>query len=243
MISSVSTTLVARHALEPTDRTSMFRLLQMHFDGVHFDQFSLDLEDKDWVLLIRKGEHLVGFTTLALYQHIFDLEPITVVYSGDTIVRPDVWNSTALPRGWISAVKSLTRQFSNCRCYWLLLTSGFRTYRFLPVFWRDFYPRYNAPLSIPPLLAELASKRFGRGYDQARGIVRFERPQRLTGDLKQIPAGRELDPHVAFFLARNPHWAKGEELVCLTELSDENLTAAGRRMTRANPNESTLCCR
>ena len=38
------------------------------------------------------------------------------------------------------------------------------------------------------------------------------------------------DPHVAFFLKRNPGHGDGDELVCLTELSDDNLTRAGRRM-------------
>jgi hypothetical protein len=38
------------------------------------------------------------------------------------------------------------------------------------------------------------------------------------------------DPHVAFFLNRNPGWRRGDELVCLTEIAFENLTPAGRRM-------------
>jgi hypothetical protein len=33
-------------------------------------------------------------------------------------------------------------------------------------------------------------------------------------------------------MERNPGHADGDELVCLAELSDANLTAAGRRMVR-----------
>jgi len=64
-------------------------------------------------------------------------------------------------------------------------------------------------------------------------VVRLAQPQRLRGRLAQVPAGREDDPHVRYFLARNPGHADGDELVCLTALHDENLTAAGRRMVRA----------
>ena len=38
------------------------------------------------------------------------------------------------------------------------------------------------------------------------------------------------DRHVAFFAEKNPGHERGDELICLTELSYENLTAAGRRM-------------
>jgi hypothetical protein len=38
------------------------------------------------------------------------------------------------------------------------------------------------------------------------------------------------DPHVACFAARNPGHARGDELACLCELTESNLTRAGRRM-------------
>ena len=49
--------------------------------------------------------------------------------------------------------------------------------------------------------------------------------------LAGIPAGRMLDPHISFFARRNPGYHAGDELVCLCELSETNLTPAGRRMT------------
>ena len=61
-------------------------------------------------------------------------------------------------------------------------------------------------------------------------MVRFPEPQRLRGDLAGIPPGRRKSPHVDYFARRNPGHADGDELVCLTELSDDNLTPAGRRM-------------
>jgi hypothetical protein len=80
------------------------------------------------------------------------------------------------------------------------------------------------------LLNHLAQERFGKQFNPDTGVVRFINPQKLRGGLEEIPAGREIDPHVSFFLSHNPGHAEGDELVCLTDLAPENLTAAGRRM-------------
>jgi hypothetical protein len=43
---------------------------------------------------------------------------------------------------------------------------------------------------------------------------------------------------VGFFLARNPGWREGDELVCLTEIAEGNLTPAGRRLWRTGTVET-----
>jgi hypothetical protein len=211
----------------------MFRLLSQHFDGVTPQQFARDLAEKNLALLLQRDGELVGFSTLLGFTTTFDGASVNVIYSGDTIVAPEAWGTTALPRAWVAGVETLRATLPPGRCFWLLLTSGFRTYRFLPVFWREFHPRCNASASAETrrLLLKLAGERFGDQFDQAAGVVRFCRPQRLRAGLKEIPAGRTNDPHIAFFLERNPGHANGDELVCLTELCRENLTPAGRRMT------------
>lgn len=221
-----------RASLGAAEREEMRRLLALHFDGVTPAQFARDLDEKDWVLRIRRDGRLVGFSTLAVSATTLDGAPLNVVYSGDTIVAPEAWGSPVLARAWIAMVRDVQRGRADERWMWLLLSSGFRTYRFLPLFWREFWPRHDAP--TPPdaarLLDRLARARFGDAFDAAAGIVRFARPQRLRGALAEVPEGRQHDPHVAFFLARNPGHRDGDELVCLTDVGDANLTAAGRRM-------------
>ena len=226
--------LLPRAELTVAQKSKMFQLLARHFDGVTPDQFARDLAEKNLILLLERDDTLVGFSTLLAYTTTFEGETVNVIYSGDTIVAPEAWGTTALPRAWVAGVEHLRTMLPPARCFWLLLTSGFRTYRFLPVFWREFLPRFDAP--SPPvmrrLLGRLAQERFGPQYDSDRGIVRFRHPQRLSARLEKIPQGREYDPHVRFFLSRNPGHVDGDELVCLTELCPENLTAAGRRMMR-----------
>lgn len=224
--------LLARATLSSAQREEMFALFDRHFAGVTRAQFETDLAAKDWVIAIRRRDELVGFTSLRVTTTHFDGEPITAIYSGDTIVAPEAWGTPALARAWIAGVNRLRAAAPERRCFWLLLTSGFRTYRFLPVFWREFYPRHDGdtPREMNRLLTQLASEGYGSAYDSEAGLVRFTHPQRLRGPLALVPDGRDHNPHIAFFLRRNPGHAAGDELVCITEISEENLTAAGRRM-------------
>jgi len=232
--------ILSRDELTSDRKREMFDLLTSHFDGVTREQFARDLAEKNWVILILRNELLVGFSTLHVYESFFAGEPVSVVYSGDTIVAPEAWGTTALPRGWIAAVNQLREHYPRGRYYWLLLTSGFRTYRFLPVFWRGFFPRHDVPMpaNVRSLRNHLATERFSAQFDPHTGVVRFARPQQLRAGLNDIPVGRTHDPHVAFFAQKNPGYASGDELVCLTELCEENLTAAGRRMIAPRTNEA-----
>ncbi|HEX5218973.1 MAG TPA: hypothetical protein VFZ59_05350 [Verrucomicrobiae bacterium] len=232
--------ITARAKLSPSRRAEMFALLQNHFHGVTPEQFARDLAEKNWIIHILREDRLVGFSTLHVYETEFEATPVSVVYSGDTIITPEAWGSTALARGWITAVNQLRNHYPRGKYYWLLLTSGFRTYRFLPVFWREFFPRFDAtmPAELRRLRDQLANERFGAQYNSSTGLVRFHQPQQLRDGLQSVPAGRLSDPHIAFFTRNNPGHDRGDELVCLTELSAANLTAAGRRMVRPQSHET-----
>ena len=228
--------LLPRSEVGPVLRERMFRLLGRWFDGITRERFEADLADKDWVILLEDDAGaLAGFSTLALYPARFRGEALTVVCSGDTLVDPAAWGRSILPSFWIDSVLALHREHGRGRLLWLLLTSGFRTYRFLPVFWRRFHPRWDEPLpaAVRALRDALAGERFGGLYDPAAGVVRFPEPQRLRPELAAVPPGRARDPHVDFFRRVNPGYLDGDELVCLTELSPDNLTPAGRRMVEA----------
>lgn len=234
VVAPCTATASPRSALSRAERDELFALLDAHFEGVIAGQFDRDLEEKDWVLRIRRGDRLVGFTTLKVYGSRFDDGRVNVIYSGDTITEPEVWGSPVLGRTWVPLVRRLVAERPSEPWYWLLLSSGFRTYRFLPIFFREFWPRHDAvtPPRLTTLMAYLARERFGDMFDEASGVVRFEHPQRLRCELAAVPEGKRHDPHVAYFLERNPAHGDGDELVCLTALNDDNFSAAGRRMMR-----------
>jgi hypothetical protein len=237
--------VLARQTLDTRTRNAMFSLLAAHFVGVDRTTFNRDLEDKSCAILLEDDAgDLRGFSTMVVYESRAAGTPVSVVYSGDTIVDRAWWGSPALARTWVRAVRQLAPENEPRDVYWLLLTSGFRTYRFLPVFFREFYPRFDAvtPPRDATLLDVLAGERFGQQYDAASGVVRFVHPQILAPDLVTLPRHRMTrkntehgpvpDPHIAFFLERNPGFVRGDELVCLTRIDEQNLTPAGRRMAR-----------
>jgi hypothetical protein len=224
-----------RESLDRRTRDAMFALLAEHFVGVDRLTFERDLDEKTYTILLEDGSGaLRGFSTMLVYESCVGGSPISVIYSGDTIVERAWWGSPVLARTWIDTALKVAPAGDPRDVYWLLLTSGFRTYRFLPVFFRDFYPRFDAAARPGEIesIDLLARERFGPQYDPAAGVVRFARPQVLAPDLVTLPEGRMPDPHIAFFLARNPGFVFGDELVCLTRIDERNLTPAGRRMAR-----------
>lgn len=217
-------------------REAMHRLLARCFEGVSYPGFVRDLEDKDWVVLVEDDAgRLQGFSTLRVYDTVVDGQTVQVVCSGDTIVDAAARHSTALLRTWIDAVLRLRSPDPTRACYWLLICSGYRTYRLLPVFWREFWPRFDraTPHEAVALMHRLASERWGACYRPREGIVRLPNPQVLRAGTALPPAARLRDPHVAYFLRRNPGHVCGDELVCLAEISVGNLTAAGARLLGA----------
>jgi len=214
----------------------MFDIFCENFERSSLEIFERDLKDKNWVILIRDTEHnaLQGFSTIALYEMDYQRKRISVVYSGDTIIRREYWGTPELPRSWIHTVLEKSAQMPQ-PLYWLLISSGYKTYRFLTVFYKEFYPRYDRP--TPPemqaMMEYLATQRFGTDYHCGEGVVRFQDGATpLRRGIAEVSDERLHDPHIAFYISRNPGHVNGDELVCITQIHPDNLTAAGRRMTR-----------
>jgi len=116
--------------------------------------------------------------------------------------------------------------------YWLLTSKGYKTYRFLPVFFREFQPCYHRGLSDfeIKLLHGVASNRFGERFVPASGILRAAPDsQHLKEGIADLDEHRLRDPHIAFFQQRNTGHARGDELVCLARFHPDNLTSYIRR--------------
>ncbi len=227
--------VVEQSAIANQTRREMYELFASQFDGVPYAAFVRDLEDKNWVLLIRRNDgRLAAFSSMHLFDVTIGGRAFSLIYSGDTVVDSDTWSDSALSYYWMGAVDYLCRTHDKDRLYWFLLVSGYRTYRFLPVYSAYFFPRYDraTPPDIQQVMDTLASERFGERYDAATGIVRLDVPAILKAAYGGIPENRLADPHIAFFAERNPGHDQGDELVCFAALAEEDLTPLGRRMWR-----------
>lgn len=223
--------------LTRAERASMYALLDTYFANVTERQFAADLAEKQWVILLRDRDSgtISGFSTLMRFDVSVDGSPVVGIYSGDTIVAREYWGESVLPRVWSRYTFSIAASIREARVYWLLICSGYKTYRFLPVFFREFFPTYEreTPTATRRLIDVLARTKFGPAFDAERGVVRFRESSPLQPGVADVTDRRLRDPHVAFFAAANPGHTRGDELVCITELVPSNLTPAGKRMVGA----------
>jgi hypothetical protein len=220
-----------RRALSLADRDEMFALLNTFFVDVDRAVFDRDLDEKDWVVLLRDEEGRVdGFSTLMR----IDVDDVTVFFSGDTVVARHRWGTYDLPRFWARHVFAVAATLAPRPCYWFLISSGYRTYRYLPVFFREFYPTVErpTPADVKSLIDRIARTKFDRAYDAAAGVVRLATPAPLRAGVSDPEERLGRDPHVRFFVEVNPNHAAGDELACLVRVSPDNVTPAGHRMIR-----------
>jgi len=227
----VKGTCVEVGELSLDDRTSMFDLLEASFLGVDREGFEADLAAKTAVVLLRDQADLVGFSTFSLVPEI-DLRgrPASVMCSGDTIVHPAHWGSSALGRTLILAAVELHAASGRDGLWWLLITSGPRTWGVLPTFFQAFEPMPGAASdsALATWLDRLCRSRWPGRVD-ADGIVRLANPQRLRPPLDAVPRSRRDDSGVRWYDLRNPRWREGDELPSLVRIEAGNLTRAGRR--------------
>lgn len=212
----------------------MYALYERYYGGSSFEVFQRDLLAKDRVVLLRaQDEELQGFSTLTVYTRELEGTPLRVVFSGDTIIDERCWGSQAFAFTWLRFVGWLKAQAPQTPLYWLLISKGHRTYRYLPAFSREYHPAHDR--SMPPptqaLIDFLATDRFGAAYDSAAGVLRFDQSQgHLRARLARIPEKDLRLPEVQYFLRRNPGYLQGDELVCLCELAAHNLKPIARRV-------------
>jgi hypothetical protein len=218
-------------------RGRLWALFAASYDSVDRPRFESDLDGKSHVILLRDDDgQAQGFSTLTRMEAAVDGQPVRALFSGDTIIDPRFWGEQALVRGWCRVAAEELRSAGDTPLYWFLISKGYRTYLYLPLFYREFWPRHEraTPGEAQRVLDGLATARFGPAYCPETGLIRFEESLgQLKPELAGVPERRQLDPNVAFFLKKNPGYAEGVELACLARLSIDNTRSLGRRIFEA----------
>jgi hypothetical protein len=227
--------LVRATAIEPSRREEMFRLFEKYYENVSQAKFIADLAEKHWVIMLLdpQNDELCGFSTQMFLELTVEGESVKGLFSGDTVVARDHWGHITLARMWGRLALSLIDKYAPETLYWFLISKGYKTYRFLPLFFHEYYPRYDA--ATPPgacrLIDRFARYRFPLGYDPSTGVIRAGRHKdHLRSGVADVTAERLRDPHVRFFEQCNPGHIRGEELCCLAPLSRDNFTPAAYRV-------------
>lgn len=210
---------------------ALYDLYAAYYGGTSFTLFRRDLADKDHVLLLEDAEHRIrGFSTLKIIRDHHQGRPVCVLFSGDTIIDHRYWGEQTLPLAWCRLAGQIQAQHPGIPLYWLLIVKGDRTYRYLNAFSRDYHPnrRHPTPPDVQAFIDRLAHARFGSAYHVHSGLVCHAETQGyLKAEWHTPPAAR--NPEAQYFHTRNPGAAHGDELVCLTRLTPENLRSFALR--------------
>jgi len=228
--------VVSVRDLTDRKRDEMFSLMGRYFENANRELFEQDLAEKHWVIQFvdQKRGAVCGFSTQMLLKHTIEEREIQAIFSGDTIVDPLYWGNIRLMRGWAQVVLNLMKLHTSSEMYWFLITNSYRTYRYLPLFFREFYPRYESPTPVwaSQLIEVFGREKYGRAFDGGKGIVRGDRWQgcRPGPTIAEITKERLSDPHVEYFSLRNPGYTRGDELCCITPVMQHNWTPAAVRV-------------
>jgi hypothetical protein len=228
--------------LTSAHRDRLFALMDRHYVNVSRENFETDLAEKQWVIIVRDpGGTICGFSTQTLLEAPSPGSAdgvIHALFSGDTIIEKQHWGDPALSHVWGGLALKLIDRFGEGGVYWFLISKGYKTYRFLPLFFNDFYPRHDrdTPTWAVKTIGLLARHKFPDRYDDATGLV-LPAPQsdRLRAGVADLTPPRLNDPHVRFFAECNPCHADGTELCCIAPLSRANFTSAAYRVIGARP--------
>ena len=210
---------------------SLYNLYARYYGGTSPDLFRRDLLEKDHILLLEdENGETRGFTTLKVIPFTHLGRSGRALFSGDTIIDHRFWGEQTLPLAWCCLAGRIKAQQPDLPLYWLLIVKGDRTYRYLNVFSKTYYPnrRYPTPPETQSLIDHLAAARFGRHYLPESGLIRYPESQ---GHLKNEWLNEKTadNPESRFFRSRNPGHTQGDELVCLTLLEPDNLRSFALR--------------
>lgn len=203
------------------ERDGMHELMTAHYEAVSRERFDKDLSAKDEVLLLHDAEAtLRGFTTI-VWNPTGRIDEGDILFSGDTIIDQRCWGTQELVRAFCRRAGEW-KTASERPLFWFLISKGHRTYMYLPLFARRFFPHPDVvEAGWETLAGKVAAEMFGDCWKPSEGVIRFSASQ---GRLREeLVAERVKSPWVQYFLERNPGHLHGEELVCLTEMDDSNL--------------------
>jgi hypothetical protein len=221
-----------RKDLTDADVRAMYDLYESYYDATSFDLFHADLAAKSHVIELCCDGALRGFSTISLLEADIAGERSRAIFSGDTIIDHAFWGEQALVRAFCYFAGQTKLAAPREPLYWLLISKGYRTYRYLSAFAHRYYPNHSTatPEPMRARMEWLARAKFGEYFDAQRGLICFPQSRgHLKAQWAQVREQLHDHPAVRFFLTRNPRYHEGQELVCLTEFGADNLRSFARQ--------------
>jgi hypothetical protein len=233
---SLGCELAAVAGLPRAVREEMFVLMTAHFERIDRTQFLRDLDEKRSAILVRDAQsgRLRGFGSITRYETTLNGQRLAAVFAGDTVMEPDCWGHAGWLFRWAQHGYELACESPADYVALVLLTSTHRSYKFLPGFFREYYPTPSlaTPENVRQKLAALVRVKFPQEYDATTGVVQLTDPTPVREERADPAAEESDDPHARYFRQLNPGYAQGNFLACVAEFTWANLSPLGRRVVR-----------
>lgn len=243
VLSTECSEVLAIDDLSGSDRDQMFALMDVVYEGVTRAAFERDLAGKDECVVLRRASgEVAGFSSQRFVTVQVDaatvapltgdvptpgLTTLVGLFSGDTVIHPDHWGTPVL-------FQTFARRYvtdDGPPRWWFLVSKGHRTYRIMPTLFQRFWPNRHGPTPDAALAVMSTYAEALYPGDLAHGVLEYHRAtDRLRPGVAGISESNRRVPDVAFFAQANPGWALGHDLVCLCELTPDNLRPSMRSM-------------
>lgn len=225
-------TIIEVQKLTELEKKTMFSLMDEFYDDTTYHVFIEDLEEKDYsILLFDTDNRIKGFSTQKRMSVEVGGEKVHGVFSGDTIIHKNYWGSIELYRLFAKYFISYGKRHGSF--YWFLISKGYKTYKMLPLFFKEFYPNYKekTPAYEQELIHSFGSVKYPDEYGRESGVIQYKgKKDKLKSGVADITKKQLNDLHILHFLKLNPEYFKGNDLVCIAKLTEENLKPAVRRL-------------
>jgi hypothetical protein len=218
--------------LSEQDKRDMYALMEEFYEDTVFEVFLKDLAEKDYcVLLFDEEDRIQGFSTQKIMSVDVDGKEIFGVFSGDTIIHKDYWGSLELSRQFGRYFIELGKRYGSF--YWFLISKGYKTYKMLPLFFKEYYPscKTETPAHEQRIMDAFAMKKYPEEYDRESGVILYKGTKdKLKAGVADITEKQLRDRDILHFLKLNPECHKGYDLVCLARFTEDNLRPGIHRL-------------
>lgn len=211
-------------SLRESQIVEMFKLFEIFYENVSFERFKSDLLAKTRVIIMLDDQKRIqGFSTLFDFDFPHHGKNYRILYSGDTIIAPDYWGTSALTMEFLKNMILLKAKYPTRPVWWFLISKGYKTYLLLANNFLNYYPRYDkkTPEEHRSLIEGLSEKLYPGKFNRDTGVIEFqaEEHEHLKDSIAEITDElKEKYPKIRFFGERNPEWKKGNELACVGEV-------------------------
>ena len=234
---SLTSKVVKVEEIDENTLESMYHLMDATYLGTSLAKIKRDLSNKQYALLLYDNQNMLkGFTTMQLFDSVFRGKTVKIIYSGDTVIDENSRGEIELMRSWWQFSYMVQQEYKGMDVYWMLISKGWRTYKFFPLFLQEFYParQKETPPDFKDFIERLGRFKFPEEY--SNGIVIPHAPDCLKNADHDVPEHKTDDPDIQFFLKANPNFKYGHELVCVARLAPDNLTRTGLRLLHGQRN-------